>query len=798
MRAARIVSIVARTALLFAWTTIIAPAQTLQVLHFFRDTDGAYPIGELMLGNDGNFYGTTYSGGGGYGTVFQVTSNGALSSLYTFPVDGTVGRSPLAGLTLGNDGSFYGTTSVFGSGGHGTIFQVTTNGVLTTLVSLANTNGSHPAALLTLGDDGNFYGTTSQGGVGGWSGYGTIFLLTTNGAFTTLVSFNGRSPSSALTPGNDGNFYGATSGGGGDYGTIYRVATNGALTTIYSFTARTNGAYPKAALTKGRDGNFYGTTTYGGASDYGTVFKVTTNGTLTTLVSFNGTNGANPEAALAVGGDDNLYGTTTSGGDSNYGTVFVATTNGTLATLVSFADTNGSRPTAGLTLGSDGNFYGTTRGGGNNGRGTIFRLLLPPVIILVPPQSQTNNAGATVTFLVGATSSLPMSFQWQKNGTNLFDGGNILGSTTNTLQIIGISSSDAAVYSVVVSNANGSVTNYATLTVIDPPIITTQPTNLLVLLGSEASFGVSATGTARIHYQWRFNGINLLNATNSSYAVPSVTTNQAGSYSVVATNAAGVVTSSNAALTVVVSPKNQTNYASSTANFTVSAFSPVSLNYQWQKNGTNLVNGSNISGVRSSTLTIVSISDADAATYNAVVSDASGSVSTANAVLAVNNSLIIAAQPQSQTVLAGGIVTFNVTVYGAPPFVFQWYFKGTPLGSPTAGTNFSSYTLTNVGTNQAGNYNVRVVNGYGSVTSSQALLTVVIPPSLALEFLAGYPLLSLHGMLGKNFVVQCNTNLTETTWFNLLSLTNLSVSPYQFLDPAGIAQRERFYRAFMH
>ena len=77
------------------------------------------------------------------------------------------------------------------------------------------------------------------------------------------------------------------------------------------------------------------------------------------------------------------------------------------------------------------------------------------------------------------------------------------------------------------------------------------------------------------------------------------------------------------------------------------------------------------------------------------------------------------------------------------------------------------------------------------------MLTVLVPPTLALQLLAGYPLLNLDGMLGNNFVVQYNTNLAGSNWLNLLALTNLSASPYQFLDPAGSAQPARFYRAFM-
>jgi uncharacterized repeat protein (TIGR03803 family) len=871
----------------------LAGAQILQTLYSFTGrSDGAAPCAALTLGNDGNFYGTAEQGGiasyayvDGAGAVFKVTTNGTLTTLVDF--NGTNGAYPNA-LTLGTDGNFYGTTQRGGNTslteeGYGTVFKMTPNGTLTTLISFNSNNGAEPMAGLTLGNDGNFYGTTWQGGS---SGDGTVFKMTTSGTLTTLVSFNGSNgahPWAGLTLSSDGNFYGTTwQGGSSNYGTVFKVTMGGTLTTLVSFNG-SNGAQPMATLTLGNDGNFYGTTQEGGSSNEGTVFKVTTGGTLTTLVAFNGTNGTNPEAALTLGSDGNFYGTTVYGGSSGDGTLFRVTTNCTLTTLVAFDQSNGAYPDAALMLGNDGNFYGTTIDGGSSGDGTVFCLLLPPVIT-VQPQSQTNSAGSTATFLVSATSLQTMGYQWQKNGTNLVNGGSISGATTSMLTITSISDSDATDYSVIVSNPDGKVTSsVVTLTVIDPPVITIQPTNLLVLAGTNAGFGVSVTGTAPFGYQWQFNGTNLLNATSAIFSIPSVGTNNAGNYAVVVTNAAGSATSSNAALTVVLSPGSQTNYASSTATFTATAFSPEPLNYQWQKNGTNLLEGGRLSGTTNSTLTITSVSDADAANYGAIVSDATGSVTTSNAVLTVNDSLFIASQPQSQTVGAGSNVTFNVSVYGAPPFVFQWYFKGAPLGSPATGTNFSSCTLTNVGANQAGNYSVEVVNGYGSLmssnavltvqvfppvmglqpssqsvmvgssasfnasvsgtppfhyqwrfngtsllnatnaayviqavgatntgsysvvvtnlagsaTSSNALLTVIVPPTLALQLWAGYPLLDLNGMLSSNFVVQYSTNLAGSNWMNLLSLTNLSASPYLFLDPAGDGEPARFYRAFM-
>jgi uncharacterized repeat protein (TIGR03803 family) len=177
-------------------------------------------------------------------------------------------------LTLGSDGDFYGTTygEAGGSSDSGTVFKVTTNGVLTSLAFFNKTNGSHPRAGLTLGNSATFYGTTW---IGGSSGRGTVFRVTTNGVLTSLVSFNSL-----------------------------------------------NGAYPNADLTLGRDGNLYGTTLEGGGTGAGTLFRVTTNGVFTSLVSFNGTNGASPRARLTMGRDGNLYGTTYSGGSSGRGVIF--------------------------------------------------------------------------------------------------------------------------------------------------------------------------------------------------------------------------------------------------------------------------------------------------------------------------------------------------------------------------------------------------------------------------------------------------------------------------------------------
>ena len=166
--------------------------------------------------------------------------------------------------------------------------------------------------------------------------------------------------------------------------------------------------------------------------------------------------------------------------------------------------------------------------------------------------------------------------------------------------------------------------------------------------------------------------------------------------------------------TILSQPQNQTVFSGESATFSVSATGSPPLSYQWRFAGMDIPNATN------SIFTIPSAKTTDAGTYSVIITNAYGTVASSNALLTVSGFLFIAAQPQSQTVGVGSNVTFDVTVYGAPPFVFQWYFNGTPLGSPAVGTNFLSCTLTNVGTNQTGNYSVQVFNGYGSVTSSNA------------------------------------------------------------------------------
>jgi uncharacterized repeat protein (TIGR03803 family) len=389
----------------------IASAAQESIVHAFTGVDGAVPT-DLILGAHGTLYGVTFPGGANaQGVIFTIPQGGSESVLYSFSGNGgiaasTDGAEPTS-LMLGNDGNLYGTTQWGGAYNQGTVFEFTSGGVESVIYSFSG-NGGVPSSMdgaspatLTQGSDGSFYGTTLLGGA---NAGGTAFNIA-SGVETVIYSFGGgptgaTSSSDGIGPLGallqvDGIFYGTTQTGGTDKaGTIFSLTTSGVEAVGYSFTGGTpgasgtpDGAFPDAGLVLGNDGNFYGTTFYAGPDGAGTVFSITPAGVETVIHSFSGaghvtgsTDGAYPSAGLLLGRDGNLYGTTRDGGPQFYGgTIFKITKSGVETVLYSFTGLNadssdGATPTLGLISDSLGNIYGTTAGGGTFGKGVVFEL----------------------------------------------------------------------------------------------------------------------------------------------------------------------------------------------------------------------------------------------------------------------------------------------------------------------------------------------------------------------------------------------------------------------------------------
>jgi uncharacterized repeat protein (TIGR03803 family) len=372
---------------LFLVIAVVAlSAQTLSTLHSFNGSDGSSPYAGLTASKGeltSSLYGTTSAGGTNRdGTVFKITTSGALTTVHNFNHVSIVdGSQPRGWLIQAADGNLYGTTTRGGSFNVGTIFTITTSGgTLKTLHDFDySPDGALPYAGLVQAANGNFYGTTPNGG----GGAGTFFKVSSSGQLTALYDFgaNGAAPVAGLVQASNGNFYGtATMGGFYSCGTLFEITPIGAFTLLHTFTG-TDGCFPQATLVQGADGNLYGTTSAGGAHqghNAGTAFKISQDGTFTLLHVFDLTDGAGSLGALIQATDGNFYGTTYGGGAYSEGTVFKMTPTGTVTTLYSFCSQShcpdGSNPVAGLLQGSDGNLYGTTYSGGVSNQGTVFKL----------------------------------------------------------------------------------------------------------------------------------------------------------------------------------------------------------------------------------------------------------------------------------------------------------------------------------------------------------------------------------------------------------------------------------------
>ncbi|MDB6025515.1 MAG: non-specific endonuclease, partial [Verrucomicrobiales bacterium] len=595
--------------------------------------------------------------------------------------------------------------------------------------------------------------------------------------------------------------------------------------------------------------------------------------------------------------------------------------------------------------------YITNANGWTNSSSAALVVLDPA--ILTQPLNQTNIQGATATFVSSAGGTASLAYQWKREGTNLTDVGNIVGSATATLTVSNVSSNDVGNYSLVVTNSLGSITSSTvSLTVLIPPTITAQPVTRTNNTGTTATFTVAASGTQPLAYRWKKNGVNLTDtgtvtgSTTAALTISNVQAANGGIYSAVVTNSAGSATSSDATLeiataqgeivlsgssytqnfdsmgtgtnlpagwlmtapgtaaptygssanfsnvnltassggpttggryswapttntsdravgvmtsgtyaspnsimsgfyngtgsnivaltlsfdieryrinssaasntfflsydgtnwisyttgdsgafstgttthtftggtvvsksfalsglsitnngrfylrwnlgtvgsnsqglgldnvvleatlanppVITANPSSQTVDPGTAVNFTVSVTGSEPLNYRWSKGGIPLNDGGNISGSSTVTLTVGSVGLSDVATYDVVITNFMGSVTSAGATLTLTNGAVVTENPISRTNISGTSVTFAVSASGANPLIYQWRKDTINLtnGGTIFGANSDSLTVTSLAPNDAGSYSVVVTNGAASALSATATLTVLVPPTI--------------------------------------------------------------------
>jgi uncharacterized delta-60 repeat protein len=342
-----------------------------------------------------------------------------------------------------------------------------------------------------------------------------------------------------------------------------------------------------------------------------------------------------------------------------------------------------------------------------------------PLMVTRQPAGRTNLASTPAVFEASVAGSGPIVYRWQKDGVPVADGPNVTGAGTPMLTLSSVLGADAGSYALVASNNFSVVTSaVAALTVIEP-VIASQPTNVALWSGGSASFSVSALGTPPLRYQWWQDDSPVSGATNTSLNYDPVELANAGAYRVVVSSAFGSVTSSVATLAVweavriVVPPVSVTNYSATPCSLSVTASGTPPLIYLWRKEGTA------IPGATSSSLVFTGPVCTDAGSYDVVITNLFGSV-TSSPVNLVTLLPCFLSLPGSLLRNVGESATFSASVNGVPPLQYAWRKDGVPI----AGATGTSLTLTNLQASDAAGYDWLAADSNGAVTSRVAVLAV--------------------------------------------------------------------------
>ncbi len=350
--------------------------------------------------------------------------------------------------------------------------------------------------------------------------------------------------------------------------------------------------------------------------------------------------------------------------------------------------------------------------------------------ILVQPTDSTIEVGSVGIFHASAGGAAPLSYQWYLAGVPVATA-NALNYTTPIQTAAG-----SLIYTLRVQNAYGVVVSRPTTLTIHErvsvpaaPIITAQPSDQEISIGSNGFFGVSASGTEPLIYRWYLDNIMISGATSSTYTTP--TQNSIGSqgYKVSVQNAFGIITSDTATLTVqpstepnlppsiTLQPLTQTIGIGTSCSFVVSATGTSPLYYQWSKNGIA------ITGASSSNYVTPVQDVAGVSSYRVRVYNDYGTVNSSLVYLTVDalpTAPVITAHPSNQSIEIGGTGSFSVSFTGTPPFTYLWYLDGSPINN----SNSLVYVTPVQASTGSKSYSVKIQNAQGMTVSNAAILTI--------------------------------------------------------------------------
>jgi uncharacterized repeat protein (TIGR03803 family) len=372
----------------------------------FNGTDGSEPYAGVTLGTDGNFYGTAVAGGSaGYGVLFRVTSDGTYTVLHEF-LGASDGMYPRAAPIEGFDGNFYGTTEDGANRLGATVYRYSLAGGFTSIHQFENSTDYFIMAPLIQDSDGNLYGTAYYGA----NNCGSVFKLTTSGVLLMQQNFacSGiTNPASPLLQASDGNYYGTTSGNNGNVsGAVFKMTSEGSVSVVHAFSANgSGGKTPVGGLVQATDGNLYGSTRFGGNAGYGTLYQITTGGKYVHLYSFPSSVGQYPTGSLLQHTNGLLFGTAADGGAYGYGAVYSLDMG--LSPFITFVRLSGRTGQTAQILGQG--LTGATRISFNGAAASSFTVNSDTYLTAVIPSGATT--GKVVVTTPGGTLTSNVNFR---------------------------------------------------------------------------------------------------------------------------------------------------------------------------------------------------------------------------------------------------------------------------------------------------------------------------------------------------------------------------------------------------
>ena len=363
--------------------------------------------------------------------------------------------------------------------------------------------------------------------------------------------------------------------------------------------------------------------------------------------------------------------------------------------------------------------------------------------VTTSPSSQTVNAGSAATFTATASASPAATVQWEVSTSGATAFTTILGATSTSYSVAASSTDNGSQYEAVFTNVAGAATsNPVTLTV---DYLTTEPLSQSVNTGTTATFTATtsnAGGADKVQWQVSTDGgfsfTPVSGATSTTYSFTTANTQSGNEYKAVFTNSAGTFTSTPATLTVdyapamITQPASHTVNTGSTGTFTAAASGNPAPTVQWEVSSGGGTAFSPISGATSTTYTFTASLADNGSEYEAVFTNAAGTVTSTLATLSVQTAMTLTSSPSNQTVTSGNTASFTASASGTPTPTVQWDVStsGASAFTPISGATSSTYSLTAASADNGSQYEAIFSDSYGTLTTTPATLTVDFAPTV--------------------------------------------------------------------